>query len=94
MPNISAIDESARQELLTRLRRIEGQARGIQKMIEDGRDCELIMNQVSSMGSAAQGLNGRLLELYALYCMSHPDEFGSPEQAVSRMVGRVLRVVR
>jgi len=94
MPNISAIDETARQELLTRLRRIEGQARGIQKMIEDGRDCELIMNQVSSMGSATQGLNGRLLELYALYCMSHPDEFGSPEQAVSRMVGRVVRTIR
>ena len=94
MPNISAIDETARQELLTRLRRIEGQARGIQKMIEDGRDCELIMNQVSSMGSATQGLNGRLLELYALYCMSHPDEFGSPEQAVSRMVGRLVRTIR
>jgi DNA-binding FrmR family transcriptional regulator len=94
MPNISAMDEAARQELLTRLKRIEGQARGIQKMIEDGRDCELIMNQISSMGSATQGLSGRLLELYAVYCMSHPEEFGTPEQAVSRMVGRVLRTVR
>jgi DNA-binding FrmR family transcriptional regulator len=88
------MDDSARQELLTRLRRIEGQARGIQKMIEDGRDCELIMNQVSSMGSATQGLSGRLLELYALYCIGHPQEFGTPEQAVSQMVGRVLRTMR
>ncbi len=39
-------------DLLARLRRIEGQARGVQRMIEDGRDCTEIVRQVSAMRAA------------------------------------------
>jgi len=42
--------------LLRRLRRIEGQVRGIQKMIENGRDCESLITQLSAIRSAIESV--------------------------------------
>lgn len=42
--------------LIRRLRRIEGQIRGIQKMIGDGRDCESIITQLAAIRSAVEGV--------------------------------------
>ena len=50
-------EETISQELLIRrLRRIEGQVRGIQKMIGDGRDCESIITQLAAIRSAIEGV--------------------------------------
>lgn len=45
-------NEDLLQDLIARMRRIEGQARGVQKMIEDGRNCEEIIMQLSAMRAA------------------------------------------
>jgi CsoR family transcriptional regulator, copper-sensing transcriptional repressor len=45
-------DESARSEILNRLRRAEGQLRGIQRMIEDGEDCLKIGQQFAAVRKA------------------------------------------
>lgn len=50
-------------EILTRLRRIEGQIRGIQRMIEEGRDCEAIVTQLMAARAA--------LDRAGLYIVSH-----------------------
>ena len=94
MPDISAMSPAGRRDLIDRLKKIEGQARGIQKMIEEGRDCNLIINQVAAMRAASSSMNGRLLELYARYCVEYPDEFGSTEDAINELVNTVLRVGR
>ena len=44
------------KNLKTRLHRIEGQVKGISKMIEEGRDCIEILNQISSIKSALKGV--------------------------------------
>ena len=50
-------EETVSQELLIRrLKRIEGQVRGIQKMIGDGRDCESIITQLAAVRSAIEGV--------------------------------------
>jgi DNA-binding FrmR family transcriptional regulator len=90
MPSISNIDPAVQQDLIDRLKRIEGQARGIQKMIQDGRDCEQIMNQVAAIKAASHSLTGEMLEAYALYCMGNTDQFPSTEKAVSQMVRLVM----
>ena len=41
------------EEILTRMRRIEGQARGVQRMISEDRDCLEILTQLASLRSAA-----------------------------------------
>jgi DNA-binding FrmR family transcriptional regulator len=42
--------------LLRRLKRIEGQVRGIQKMIGEGRDCESVITQLAAVRSAVEGV--------------------------------------
>ena len=56
-------------ELLKALRRIEGQARGVQRMIEDGRPCDEVVRQVSAMRGAVDRFNHRLVASNLLACV-------------------------
>lgn len=94
MTTIASLDASTRDDVIQRLKRIEGQARGIQKMVEEGRDCQEIMNQISAMRSASHALSTELLEEFALHCLRNPESFPSPEKAVAQMVGMVARMTR
>jgi DNA-binding FrmR family transcriptional regulator len=60
---------SIADDITTRLRRIEGQARGIQKMLEDGRDCEEMMTQTMAMRSALDLVGARLMEHHLDRCL-------------------------
>lgn len=57
------------EDLIARLKRIEGQARGIQRMIEEERDCQQILTQLSAMRSAAQQVGLLLVRAYAAECL-------------------------
>lgn len=64
-------EESVSQELLLkRLKRIEGQVRGIQKMIVDGRDCESLVTQLAAVRSAIEGVGALVLNNYMKLCFS------------------------
>jgi len=52
------------ETLVKRLKRIEGQIRGIQKMIEEGRDCESIITQLGAVRSAIEGVGALMLSNY------------------------------
>ena len=52
MAAILHIDDEARASILTRLRRIEGQVRGLQRMLEETRDCADIAQQVAATRAA------------------------------------------
>lgn len=54
--------------LVKRLKRIEGQVRGVQKMIESGRDCESIVTQLGAVRSAIEGVGALLLGNYMKFC--------------------------
>jgi len=56
--------------LLNRLKRIEGQIRGIQNMIESGRDCESIITQLRAVRSGIEGVGALLLRNYMKLCFS------------------------
>ena len=58
------------ETLINRLKRIEGQVRGIQKMIEDGRDCESIITQLGAVRSAVEGVGTLLLKNYMKICFN------------------------
>lgn len=94
MTSIARLDEASRADIVQRLKRIEGQARGIQKMVDDGRECQDIMQQMSAMRAATHALSTQLLEEFALHCLSNPDEYPSPEKAVAQMIGMVTRLTR
>ncbi len=91
MPSISNLPESERAEMQARLKRIEGQAKGVQKMVDEGRDCVDILNQLAAIKAAVNSLSGELLEAYALRCLQHPDEFPSQEAAIEQAVRALVR---
>ena len=57
-----------KEALLKRLKRAEGQIRGIQKMIESGRECESVIIQLAAVRSAIEGVTGLVLENCAATC--------------------------
>ena len=60
-------------DLTKRLRRIEGQVRGIQAMLADGRDCKTVIAQISAVGSAIDQVGFKLLATGLATCLADPD---------------------
>lgn len=58
----------SKETLLKRLKRAEGQIRGIHKMIEDGRECEDIITQLAAVRSAIESVAGLILNNYMKIC--------------------------
>jgi DNA-binding FrmR family transcriptional regulator len=63
-------DHEAKQRILQRLRRIEGQVRGVQGMLEEERDCREIMQQLAAVHSAVQGTSRIFFQEYANSCLA------------------------
>jgi CsoR family transcriptional regulator, copper-sensing transcriptional repressor len=91
MASIHNLPDAQRTDLIDRLKRIEGQAKGIQRMVEEGRDCLDVMNQLAAVKAAVNSLSGELLEAFALRCLQHPEEFPSAQQAVEQAVKALVR---
>ncbi len=85
------LNEEVRQELLTRLRRIEGQARGVQRMVEDGRDCAEIINQLASIRAATYSASVFLLKHYALECSTNAVGPPSSQKPLDDLIELMLR---
>jgi DNA-binding FrmR family transcriptional regulator len=74
---VKLANASVKADLLKRVRRVEGQARGIAKMIEGDRDCGEILQQLAAIRSAAHQATVMLVKAYAAECMvseSSPEE--------------------
>lgn len=76
-----AVDPEIKHAVLTRLRRIEGQVRGLQKMVEDERYCADIITQISSVQEALRGAARELLRNHLKHCASAAIRGGDPEAA-------------
>ena len=63
-----AVDPEIKRAVLTRLRRIEGQVRGLQKMVEEERYCADVLAQVSSAQEALRGVSRSLLYNHLKHC--------------------------
>lgn len=63
-----AVDPDAKERNLKRLRRIEGQVRGLQKMVEDDRYCADIMTQISSVNEALRAVGRELMKNHLRHC--------------------------
>src|SRR5512133_239064 len=85
-----------KDDYLNRLRRIEGQARGLQKMVEDEKYCIDILTQVSAMTSALQSVALGLLDEHLNHCVVQAaaaggDEADSKIKEASEAIARLVR---
>jgi len=94
MTSIANLPPDVRADITARLKRIEGQARGIQKMLDDGRDCADVLNQVAAVKAATNALSAEVLEAFALHCFRNVDQFTNPEEAVAEAVRALVRAGR
>jgi CsoR family transcriptional regulator, copper-sensing transcriptional repressor len=65
-----AVDPDTKDRNLKRLRRIEGQVRGLQKMVEEDRYCADIMTQISSVHEALRAVGRELMRNHLKHCAS------------------------
>ena len=86
----------SKDEYLKRLRRIEGQARGLQKMVEDEKYCIDILTQVSAMTKALQSVALGLLDEHLNHCVVGAVEAGGDEadQKLKEASDAIARLVR
>jgi len=74
-----AVDPDIKARNLKRLRRIEGQVRGIQKMVEDERYCADILIQISSVHEALRAVGRELMRNHLKHCATHAIQSGASE---------------
>ncbi len=85
-----------KEDYLKRLRRIEGQARGLQRMVEEEKYCIDILTQVSAMTKALQSVALGLLEEHMSHCVVRAAVAGGPEadakvREASEAIARLVR---
>jgi CsoR family transcriptional regulator, copper-sensing transcriptional repressor len=66
---MKAQTSATKEDLQKRLRRIEGQVRGVQKMLDEERNCREIVQQLAAIRSAVQGASVLLMKQYASDCL-------------------------
>ncbi|MCL4515829.1 MAG: metal-sensitive transcriptional regulator [Firmicutes bacterium] len=88
------LDEDVQKDIITRLNRIEGQVRGVKKMIEEQTDCESILIQVASL-RAGLGQVGRIvLDDHLRTCVMDCVNKGEGEKALAKLARALDRLLK
>lgn len=81
-----AVDADKKERNLKRLRRIEGQIRGLQRMVEEDRYCADILTQISSVHEALRGVGRELMRNHLKHCAAAAISSDNPEEMYDELV--------
>ena len=70
--------------LVKRLHRIEGQVRGVEKMVENDRYCIDVLTQVSAVATALEGVAFKILDDHVNHCVAHALASGDEDDAATK----------
>ncbi|MFC5711886.1 metal-sensitive transcriptional regulator [Thalassorhabdus alkalitolerans] len=93
-PSPKRVVQPNKQQLLNRLKRIEGQVRGVHKMVEEDRYCVDILNQIAAINSAVNKVSLALLEDHTTHCVSKAVKENSGDEAISELMDVFQRLVK
>jgi DNA-binding FrmR family transcriptional regulator len=85
---------ATKDQLLARLRRVEGQVRGIERMVEHDRYCIDVLTQISAVQAALDKVALGLLDDHARHCMRTGAEEGRGEEMAGEMMAAVGRLMK
>jgi DNA-binding FrmR family transcriptional regulator len=85
---------ATKDQLLKRLKRLEGQVRGVERMVEDDRYCIDVITQISAIQAALDKVALGLLADHAEHCVVHGKAADTPEENVEEMMAAVARLMR
>lgn len=80
--------------LVQRLRKIEGQVRGVQRMVEEDRYCVDVLVQLAAIRSAVQAVGQSLLESHVRGCVTSALQHGDGERAVTELLEVLAQFAR
>ncbi|SFF04539.1 metal-sensing transcriptional repressor [Alteribacillus iranensis] len=78
--------DSEKKALLNRLKRIEGQVRGIQNMVEEDRYCVDVLVQLSAINAALKKVGFTMAERHTKHCVSHAVKSGEGDAAIEELM--------
>lgn len=78
--------EEEKQAVANRLKRIEGQVRGIQKMVEEDRYCIDILVQISAINAALKKVGFSIAERHTKHCVSDAVQSGNGNEAIDELL--------
>lgn len=85
---------ASKEQLLARLRRVEGQVRGIERMVEDDRYCIDVLTQLSAVQAALEKVALGLLDGHARHCMREGAAEGRADEMATEMMAAVGRLMK
>jgi CsoR family transcriptional regulator, copper-sensing transcriptional repressor len=85
---------STKDQLAKRLRRIEGQVRGIEKMVDEDRYCIDVLTQISAVQAALDKVALGLLDGHARHCVVGGQADGEPAELTDELMAAVARLMR
>jgi DNA-binding FrmR family transcriptional regulator len=86
------LPEQTIDDLQKRLRRIEGQVRGIQAMLTDGRECSEVVTQIAAASKAMEQVGFKLVASGLTYCLTHPDEAAESGYDLERVEKMFMKI--
>lgn len=78
--------EKEKDQLINRLKRVEGQVRGIQQMIENDRYCIDVVNQISAVNGALKKVSLHLMEKHTHHCVADAIKSGNGDEAIEELM--------
>ena len=88
------LDEHSKKEALLRLKKIEGQIRGLQNMVDQKRYCIDILNQVAAVRRALDGVSMVLMKRHVETCVTHAIKEDRGPKLIEELIDSVSRFVR
>ncbi|MDD3706263.1 MAG: metal-sensitive transcriptional regulator [Clostridiaceae bacterium] len=86
--------EVSKEDILNRMKKIEGQTKGIQKMIMEDKCCGDIMVQISAIRSAINKVGGLIMDRYIKQCMKESLEDQNSEKRIEEVIETIVRYVK
>jgi CsoR family transcriptional regulator, copper-sensing transcriptional repressor len=93
-PPVARGYSSTKDQLQARLRRIEGQVRGISRMVDEDRYCIDVLTQISAIQAALDKVGLGLLDGHARHCMSEGAAEGRADEMATEMMAAVGRLMK
>jgi CsoR family transcriptional regulator, copper-sensing transcriptional repressor len=85
---------ATKDQLIKRLRRLEGQVRGVERMVEEDRYCIDVLTQISAIQAALDKVALGVLNDHAEHCIVHGTAAATPKENVEELMGAVARLMR
>ncbi len=85
---------ATKEQLLTRLKRIEGQVRGVEGMVDDERYCIDVITQIAAIQAALDKVALGLLDDHARHCVIGGAAHGDPQELTDEVMAAVARLMR